>query len=281
MNLFIASPVFINELLIQVLLGIIQGLTEFIPISSTAHLTILPRLLGIEDPGITNIASIQLGSLIAVLIYFWNDLCRLSKSFVSLFLKGYSKKLYSKLALTIIIANIPIVIVGIIIKLKWSGYEQSVLRTPTSIAIISIFMGLFLAFSEKIGSHNKNIDNITFMDSFLIGISQIFAFLPGASRSGMTISSALIRNVNRHSAARFSFLIGIPAIALSSLVEIQSAIARPSEFNIITLFVGIITAGITSWISIDFLISYLKRKSLISFVYYRVAFGIIILLFLR
>tara|TARA_Y100001968_G_scaffold50564_1_gene41237 strand:+ start:15128 stop:15994 length:867 start_codon:yes stop_codon:yes gene_type:complete len=268
---------FFQEALKQIVLGIIQGLTEFLPISSTAHLIIFPRLFGWGDPGLTAIASIQLGSLIAVFIYFWNDLKKVSGGFVQIFTDGCISKPNSKLALSIFIGNLPIVFAGLLIKLYWPSYESSILRTPIFIGIVSVIMALFLALSENLGNRIRNIENIQIKDGLFVGLSQVLALIPGVSRSGITISTSLMTGLERASSARFSFLLGIPAIFLSGLVELHNAFSEFSISNFVILLTGILSASITSFYSIDLLIKFLRNHSTIIFVYYRLVFGILII----
>lgn len=275
-SIFITS-IFFEDSLKQIFLGIIQGLTEFLPISSTAHLIIIPHLLGWNDPGITTIASIQLGSIIAVFIYFWRDINNIIVSFLHFYFKRGTNNSKPNLAWSIVIGNIPIILVGIFIKLHWHSYEYSFLRNPLSIGVVSIIMAFILALSEKIGTRLRKLDQINIIDGLYIGFSQVLALIPGVSRSGITISSALLSGIDRSSSARFSFLLGIPAISLSGIVELKTALSEFSIENIILLFIGIFSAGITSWLSIDFLLKFLKKYSILTFVYYRLAFGILIL----
>ena len=276
-NLFTTFE-FFEKVLHQIILGVVQGLTEFLPISSTAHLTVVPSLLGWGDPGLTTIASIQLGSIFAVLIYFRRDLFQIAKGFSLLFLKDRPNNSYSRLAMAILIGNIPIVFCGGLIKLFWVNYEHSFLRSIPFIAFISIVMAIILALSDNSGNKLRELENIGARDGLLIGLSQVLAVIPGVSRSGITISTSLLSGLNRASAARFSFLLGVPAITLAGLVEIKEAFSHFSYSDIVLLLIGILSAAITSWLSIDFLIKYLKRYSMSVFVYYRLFFGIFILI---
>ena len=270
----IISTAFLEKAFHQVILGIVQGLTEFLPISSTAHLTVIPRLLGWGDPGISTIASIQLGSVFAVFIYFWPDLVDLLKGFSHLLIRREATNQRAKLSAAVLLGNVPIVFTGLLIKIFWPNYESSFLRTIPSIAIISIAMAFLLWISELRGNRSRTLEFIRPIDGLFIGLTQVLAIIPGVSRSGITISSGLLMGMTRDSAARFSFLLGLPAITLAGLVEIKEVdyISTPSNFAL--LIIGITSAALFSWISIDFLIKYLRRSSLSLFVYYRIVFGV-------
>ena len=267
------NSIFIHDLFKQIILGLIQGLTEFLPISSTAHLVIFPKLLGWSDPGVTTIASLQLGSMVAVYIYFWDDINHIFKGFKDLVDKKKITTNRSKLALCIFIGNIPIILGGIFIKLFWSDYEKSIFRSPLSIALISILMACILALAERSGKKYRDISDINFFDSLFIGLFQFFAIIPGVSRSGATISASLFSGINRTSAAKYSFLLGIPIISLVGLVEFKTAISEFNLNNLFLLIVGIISASIASFFSIGFLIKFLSKNSIMVFVYYRLIFG--------
>ncbi len=265
------------EIYRQIILGFIQGITEFLPISSTAHLIIIPSLFGWQEPSLTVIASLQLGSIVALFIYFWNDLKKVGNGFISL-LKGESNN-SSRLASLIFIGNLPIIFVGLLIKIYWPGYEDSHLRSAFFIAIVSIFMALLLAMAERVGSMNRSIENISIPNSFIIGCSQVLALIPGVSRSGITISASLLSSIDRSSAARFSFLLGIPAITLAGMVEIIDTFSDSSTESLTPLIFGIFASAVTSWFSIDFLIKFLKRNSTYIFVFYRLLFGFFLLIY--
>ncbi len=260
-------------------LGIVQGLTEFFPISSTAHLKIIPVFLGWEDPGVSISASLQLGSAIAIILYFKHDLNIIIKP---LFSSLINRKLYNeennRLAKYIFIASLPICIMGLLIKIFWLNYYDSFLRSLSSIAIVSIFMALILLFSDIYGRKEKGIDDLSINNIIFIGISQAFALIPGVSRSGITLSSALYAGLNRNSAARLSFLVGIPAITISGFVELLTLLRFLTLSEITPLLIGIISSFISSLIAIDFLLKFLKSNNTYIFVVYRLIMGFLLLL---
>lgn len=258
-------------------LGIIQGITEFLPISSTAHLKVIPMLLGWGDPGISITAVIQLGSIISVFIYFKNDLSKILKSIRNSIRYQNWREPKTRLGIAIIIGSFPILFAGVLIKLFWPNFDNSFLRSIPSIGIVSIFSAIFLYISERIGYQEKSINKVSVADGLIIGMSQILALIPGASRSGITLSAALIKGWKREDAARFSFLIGIPAITLAGLVELKNALLSEFAVNtsIIPLCVGIASSAIVSWISIDWLIKYLQKNNAAIFIQYRLLFGLL------
>ena len=278
MNYLLITSQFLHEAFVQIVLGFLQGITEFLPISSTAHLMVVPLLLGWKEPSLSVIASLQLGSILAVLIYFWSDLCDVLKGLTLIFREKNYNNSNSTLALSLLLGNIPIVLVGLGIKFFWVEYEDSFLRSIPSIGIVSILMSVLLALSERIGSRRRTSAQIKVSDGILVGFSQILALVPGVSRSGITISSSLLVGFERATAARFSFLLGIPAITLAGLVEIKDLFMSENSLSVFTLIIGITTASITSWFSIDILIKFLQRFSTMVFVYYRLFFGSFILI---
>ena len=259
-------------------LGIIQGLTEFLPISSTAHLKVIPYLLGWSDPGISVSASLQLGSVCAIVSFFRKEISEIFKSFLSIL---RHRKLFkdenSKLAAYIFIASIPILTVGLLIKLLWPGFSDSNLRGLLSIAIVSIFMAVLLGLSEIYGNSKKTFSTINLKDIIFLGISQSLAIFPGVSRSGITLTSALFSGIERQTAARLSFLVGIPAISISGIVELFSLYRNTSSIDILPIIIGIISSFFSSLIAIDMLLKFLARNNTFIFVYYRLAFGFFIL----
>ena len=259
-------------------LGIIQGFTEFLPISSTAHLKVVPYLFGWNDLGVSFSASIQLGSAVAIIYYFRNQISLIINSFFSSFnpSKGF-KDGNSRLFLYIFVASIPILVFGLLIKLYWPNYSDSNLRGLFSIAITSIVMALLLALSEIYGKRNKLFVDINLNDVIKLGLAQSLALFPGVSRSGITLTSALFSGIERKTAARLSFLVGIPAVSISGLVELFSLFRVLSVIDIIPIIIGIISSFFSSIFAIDLFLKFLSKNNTLVFVYYRLAFGIFIL----
>ena len=255
--------------------GLIQGLTEFIPISSTAHLKVLSLLFGIDDPGPSISAIIQIGSVFALFCYFRNDIFEFNRQKSNTILNSF---LFKKIIKSIFIGTIPIVLLGGIIKLFIPNFFDNILRSNLSIAIISILMAIYMYFADVTRNKFINIRNHNYLDSLLIGFSQSFSIIPGVSRSGVTISTALLSGWETRDAAKYSFLLGIPAISLASIVELIFSINQPSDFKFYPLLVGLITAFLSSLLSIKFFLKFLSSYGLKLFIYYRVIFGLFILL---
>ena len=258
-------------------LGVVQGLTEFLPISSTAHLKVVPVLTGWGDPGVSVTAVIQLGSILAVIAYFKSDLARVLKGIAGAIKRDQWREPDARLGIAIALGTMPISLAGMVIKLFWPGYETSAIRSLPSIAIVSIVMALLLALAERIGPRLKQMHGVQGRDGLLVGLAQALALIPGVSRSGSTLTAALFDGWRRDDAARFSFLLGIPAITLSGLVEIKAAFNDPSAGGVLPILVGICSAAVVSWLAIDWLLKYLQRHSTWIFVAYRLLFGVLVL----
>lgn len=261
-----------------IFLGILQGLTEFLPISSSAHLKVVPVLLGWGDPGVAFTAVIQLGSIAAVIWYFWQDLSQLGMGVIESLQKEDYQSQDFKIALGIAIGTIPIIIFGLALKLLVPDLDNSPLRSLTTIALTSIVMAILLAIAEIKSNHKRDFDNLTTKDGILMGLAQALAIIPGVSRSGSTMTAGLFINLERATAARFSFLLGIPAITLAGLVELKDVFKEGlTTDSLVPITLGFISAAIVSYLAIAWLIKYLKKQSTWIFIWYRLGFGILIL----
>ncbi len=263
------------EYLKFILYGLIQGLTEFIPISSSAHLKIISLFFGIDDPGSSLSAIIQIGSVLALFWYFRNEIFKLksnnSKKIIDHFL-------HERLLRSILIGTVPIILLGGTIKLFAPFFFDKFLRSNLSIALVSLLMAIFMFIADSSKKGYINLKNHHYSDSLLIGLSQALAIFPGVSRSGITISTALVSGWDRADAAKYSFLLGIPAISIAAIVEFISSFNEFSSFNFLPLMVGLTSTFVTSLLAIDFLIKYLSLNGLKLFVIYRFVFAILILL---
>tara|TARA_B100000965_G_scaffold291155_1_gene248952 strand:+ start:1904 stop:2740 length:837 start_codon:yes stop_codon:yes gene_type:complete len=269
---------FILNSLQSFFLGIIQGVTEFLPISSTAHLKVIPHFLGWNDPGASISASLQLGSVFAITFYFRSEISVIINSTLSIFNhRKPFKDENTKLATYIFLASIPIFVFGFLIKVFWPEFSDSHFRGLFSIALVSIIMSILLAFAEVYGNKRKLFRDIELRDIILLGISQSLAIFPGVSRSGVTLTSALFSGLERKTAAKLSFLVGIPAISISGFVELLSLFRTTSAIDIIPTIIGIISSFFSSIIAIDLLLKFLSKNNTFIFVYYRLAFGVFIL----
>lgn len=261
-----------------IFLGFIQGATEFLPISSTAHLKVVPVALGWGDPGVAFSAVIQLGSIAAVLWYFWKDLSRIFKGATrARALKDYMDFDF-RLCIGILLGTLPILICGIIIKIFIPNFDNSPLRSMSAIAIASIVMSILLGLAEKFGKRERDFEKLTMVDGLLMGVAQALAVIPGVSRSGSTLTAGLFLNLERETAARFSFLLGIPAISIAGLVQLHDFFAAGVDGSqISSLVAGIISSAVFSYLAIASLLRFLKTQSTWVFVWYRLIFGIFIL----
>ncbi|MFM1901701.1 MAG: Undecaprenyl-diphosphatase [Cyanobacteriota bacterium] len=258
-------------------LGVVQGLTEFLPISSTAHLKVVPVLAGWGDPGVSVTAVIQLGSIVAVIAYFRQDLQSVLKGISVAVSRGQWREPEARLGIAMAVGTLPILIAGLAIKLFWPGYESSPLRSVPAIAVVSIVMALLLALAERIGPRIKQLVQVEGRDGLVVGLAQVLALIPGVSRSGSTLTASLLDGWQRQDAARFSFLLGIPAITIAGLVELKGAFTEPSGGGVLPLLVGIVSAAVVSWLAIDWLLKFLQRHSTWIFVIYRLLFGVLLL----
>ncbi|MEM6867468.1 MAG: undecaprenyl-diphosphate phosphatase [Cyanobacteria bacterium P01_C01_bin.121] len=261
-----------------IVIGIVQGLTEFLPISSTAHVKVVPVVLGWGDPGVAFTAVIQLGSVAAILWYFWDDLSSVTMKFLKAAMAQQFSSPDFRLGLGILLGTLPIVVIGLYLKLFVPGYEDSVVRTTAAIAITSIVMAILLAIAELIGRRKRDFTNLGLSDGILVGIAQAFALVPGSSRSGSTLTAGLFIGLERETAARFSFLLGMPAILLSGLVSITDVVGEGSSVALLPLLAGLAAAVISSYAAIAWLIEFLKKHSTWVFVWYRLAFGVVLLI---
>ncbi|MEB3200999.1 MAG: undecaprenyl-diphosphate phosphatase [Synechococcaceae cyanobacterium] len=263
-------------------LGVIQGLTEFLPISSTAHLKVVPVLLGWGDPGVAVTAVIQLGSIAAVLAYFRADLLEVIRGTARAFRHGQWRDPAAQLGLAIAVGTVPIVIGGLAIKKLVPDYDNSPMRSLVSIGVVSIVMALLLALAELLGRRRRVLEQVRVRDGLLVGLAQALALVPGVSRSGSTLTASLFDGWQRGDAARFSFLLGIPAITLAGLVELKGALAADGAGGgPVPMLVGVLSAAVVSWLAIAWLLRFLQRHSTWVFVGYRLLFGLAILIWFR
>jgi len=263
-----ASEVSVIEAVLEsFVLGIVQGITEFLPISSTAHLLVFTKLFGWKLTGQkTFVDAIQFGSVIAVVWYFWADIRQiLTGAWAALRQQDWQREEW-KILVGIAVGTIPALSVGFVLK-KLNLLPDGVLV----IAVMSIIMSLLLGLAEKVGSRKRGFDDLQIKDGILVGIGQMIALLPGASRSGSTLTTALFLGLERQTAARFSFLLGIPTLTIATLVQAKDALSNSQL--LLPLLVGIISSFIFSYLSIAWLLRFLQRQSTWIFVWYRLAFG--------
>lgn len=256
-------------------MGIVQGLTEFIPVSSTAHLRILPEICGKEDFGAAFTAVIQIGTLLALLIYFRMEIYHLMRDLcVSLKRRDYSNPNFL-LSIYIILGTLPIVVFGLLLK----ELVETELRSMFIVATALIFFAILLLFSEILGKKTKELKDLNIFDAVIVGLFQAFALIPGASRSGVTICAAMFLGYKRDVSARFSFLLSIPSVLGAGLFEMRDVIRSDANFDTTMVIIASATSFLSGLLAIEFLLRFLANHRINVFSYYRIALGILILLF--
>jgi undecaprenyl-diphosphatase len=255
-----------------IVLGIVQGLTEFLPISSSGHLRIVPAFFGWDDPGAAFTAVVQIGTMAAVLLYFRRDLWRIVVAWVrSLRDREERRTLDARLGWYIILGTIPISVLGLAFK----DPIETEFRSLTLIGTTLIVFGLVMLLAEKVSRRERELDSLTVRDSVAIGCAQALALVPGVSRSGATISAGLFLHFDRTAAARYSFLLSVPAVVLSGLFELRHA--GEGGLPVGATVVATLLAFVTGYASIAFLLRYLVRHSIGVFVGYRVILGALVI----
>src|SRR3954454_13833586 len=260
-----------------IVLGIVQGLTEFLPISSSAHLRIVPALLGWEDPGAAFTAVTQLGTEAAVLIYFrhelWSILTKWLRALRDPALRSHPDV---RLGWFIIVATIPIGVLGFIFR----DQIETGARNLWLIGTVLIVFALVLGYADRVGSHERSIERLSTRDGVLIGLAQSFSLIPGVSRSGATMSAGLVLGLERPAAARFSFLLAVPAVIASGLFELKDVVTGDKHVNTSAFNVGVATlvAFVIGYAAIAWLLRYLATHSVRLFVVYRIVLGSAVLL---
>ena len=261
-----------------IIIGIVQGLTEFLPISSTAHVKVVPVLLGWGDPGVSFTAVIQLGSIAAILWYFWDDLSSVTRNTIKAARTRDFESQDFRIGFGIILGTIPAVMIGLFVKFLVPGYDNSVVRSTAAIAITSIVMALLLGLAEVVGARQRDFFKLTQRDGIGVGFAQALAIIPGVSRSGSTLTAGLFLGLKRETAARFSFLLGTITITLAGLVSLPDMFIGDSTVGFLPLMAGLLAAVVSSYAAIAWLIEFLKKHSTWVFVWYRLAFGVAILI---
>lgn len=276
-----------------IILGIVQGLTEFIPISSTAHLVLAARLVGLyagvdsvlrAEQTTATIAVIQLGTLLAVLIYFARDIVNITRAFVRDHITLLTKRSDDTntgarlsqdawLGWLVIIGSIPVAVVGLLFKRQIEG---SFTKNLWVIATMMILIAILLALAEAVSKKNRGMTELGIGDALAVGFAQVLALVPGSSRSGSTIMAGLFAGETRETAARFSFLLSMPAIAASGLLELKEAVHKLPDGSFLPLAVATVVSGIVGYASIWFLLRFLRTHSTAVFIVYRLIVGSLI-----
>ena len=260
------------------ILGIIQGLTEFLPVSSSGHLILFPNALGWGDftNNLTFDVALHFGTALAVVAFFWNDWVRMTSSFFkNLINRGNILVDYdSKLLIMLVVGTIPAAIVG----LAFQETIEEKIRNPQIVIATLILFAIVLFFSEKLGNKKRGIKELNFLDAIVVGAAQALSLIPGVSRSGVTISAGLFLGINREAAARFSFLLSTPAIIGAGILRTKDFIETGADLSLLVFIVGVVTSTVVGWLTIKFLLKYVLTHNYNIFVWYRIGLGILAIL---
>jgi undecaprenyl-diphosphatase len=263
------SPGVLIASLQAIVLGLVQGITEFLPISSTAHLLIFTDVLGWKALGAKYfVDAIQFGSVLAVILYFWTDIVLILRGAWAAFQEKDWQQEEWKILVGIAVGTIPALAGGLLIK---RFVPEGALDGARVIGIMSIVMAGLLGLAEQVGSRKRRFDEVSVLDGILVGFGQMIALIPGASRSGSTLTTALFLGLDRPTAARFSFLLGIPTLTIATLYESREVVKHLDL--VVPLLVGLVSTFIFSYVSIAWLLKFLQRQNTWVFVWYRLAFG--------
>ncbi|MGE5381344.1 MAG: undecaprenyl-diphosphatase UppP [Methylocystaceae bacterium] len=250
-----------------IIMGLVQGIGEFLPISSSAHLVLVPWLFKWPDPGLTFDVGLHIGTLIAVLAFFWKDWIKLLKGAFS-----GMRTTEGRLFWFLVLATIPGAAVGFALESK----AETVFRTPELIAIMLIIMGLILYWADRRGKKEVELEHIKLGTALTIGLSQALAIIPGVSRSGVTMTAALLLGLKREEAARFSFLLSTPIIFGAGIMKVPDVVSHP-ELITTHFMIGIVVSAIAGLLSIGFLLKFLQTRNFLPFAWYRFILGAVVL----
>jgi undecaprenyl-diphosphatase len=262
-----------------VVLAIVQSLTEFLPISSTAHLALIPRLLGWNNPALNSLdfdIALHVGTLAALILYFFRDWLQIVAGGFGINVSGDPEIHHNRRLLwLLVLATIPVGVFGYLFKEQ----AESTWRSAYVMGSTLIGVGVIIYLAERYGAFKKTLGEVSLGDSIAIGLSQALAIVPGVSRSGITISTGLFRNLDRHAAARFSFLLSTPALAgaaVAAYLDLHKHGGLSVDMRL-PFAIGVAVAALTGWIVIAFFLRFLRTHTLRFFVYYRILFGIIVI----
>jgi undecaprenyl-diphosphatase len=264
-------------LLEAIVLGLVQGLTEFLPISSTAHLRVVPALLGWQDPGAAYSAVIQLGTVAAVLLYFARDLGRITQGFFAGLRRGDALgNPDARLGWAVLLGTLPIGFAGLLLKKR----IETSFRSLYVVASALVVLALVLWWAERRATHRRHLEDVTVPDGVAVGLAQALALIPGASRSGVTLTAGFGLGFTREAAARFSFLLSIPATTLAGLLELRHLLASPGRTSPLMMVVGTAVSFGSGMAAIAWLLRFLRTRTALVFVGYRLALGALLFLLL-
>ncbi len=258
------------------LLALVQGLTEFLPISSSGHLILAPRLFGFADQGLVLDVAVHFGTLIAVVGYFRRDIWQIANGWLRALPPGRLGNPEARLGWAIIVGVLPVVVVGLLLK----DFVEANLRQAWIIALTTIVFGLLLGWADRRARRERSIARLGLRDALLIGLAQILALVPGTSRSGITMTAGLMLGLTREAAARFSFLLSIPTILGSSLLILRDVLTHPGTVDLAVLGSAVGLSALTAWACIHYFLAFIERIGMWPFVIYRLLLGAVILLLL-
>jgi len=264
------------SLLEAILIGIIQGATEFLPISSDGHLVLVPAILGLQQPDLVLIGLVHAGTLLAILSYFWRDIIAIVRAvLVGLARRDPFGTAEARLGYLMVLGSVPAAIVGLLA----TDFFERQFNSPVVAAVGLLVTAAFLVVGERLNRGTKTLDRLSAVDTLIIGTFQVLALLPGVSRSGTTIASGLGRGLDRPTAARFSFLVGLPAIAGAGLLSILDIFKAQGTLSLSHYAAAFVTAAVVGYVCITFLLNWVKRHTLYAFAIYCTIFGLAYLLF--
>lgn len=267
-----------------IILGIVQGLTEFLPVSSSAHLTVVPWLFGWPETPMVFDTSLHLGTVLALLIFFWPDFLKMIQSLIApkAFKDATDLRNWRRVTVGIIIGMLPAGIIGVVFDKQLEAlFSGDMLRSTIYVVIaMLVLFGAFILYLDRTKTgHTRTVTDITWKDALIIGLLQVCALIPGVSRSGSTIAGGLIRGLNRAEAARFAFLLGTPITLAAGLYKLKDLGSIAWNTNMVIFFiVGIITSAVSGYIVIKFFLAFLNKHGLAPFMYYRFALGAFLLI---
>ena len=253
-------------------LAFIQGFTEFLPISSSGHLALVPHVMGWPDQGLGFDIAVHVGSLMAVVLYFRRDLCVILRDWYAS-IRGGPETAYSRLAWSIAVATVFVGLAGTLLV----NVVSTLLRNPVSIAFATLVFGVIMGLADRYGKRQRTLEQIGWLDVVAIGLAQVLALIPGTSRSGITITAGLIMGLTREAAARFSFLLAIPVILMAGIWQARNMGEEAVNGSWPEYVLGTVVSFVVAWLCIHFFLRYVARFSLLPFVIYRVILGVILL----
>jgi undecaprenyl-diphosphatase len=268
------------ELIQAIVLGLVQGITEFVPVSSSGHLVLVPWFLGWDSPGLVFDTVVHWGTLVAVLAYFWRDWWALIKAWLGGLFRWDWQDPNARLMWLLVVGTVPAMVIGLVLE----GFFESLFSKPAWVSVFLLATAGLLTLGERLGQRTRDLEDLRWADALVVGLGQAAAIAPGISRSGATISVGLLRGVKRPAAARFSFLLSTPIIFGAGLLKLLDLFSAPDPMaHVPALAVGFLTAAISGYLCIWFLLRYLRRGKLYPFAIYCACLGVfcLVVAFLR